>query len=120
MGRASHGGSCPLCSNYASRTAAGKLYWHRGSVLKLIGAGFRECQASGVRFEIAQAMRANKDAGRYPQRNADGTWLYICDRCGREQIPWDIVRPGRCSPARWAHCVRPLSDEQTTEARNEE
>jgi hypothetical protein len=120
MGRASSGGACPLCGNYASRTATGKLYRHKSNVPKLVAAGRVECRASGVLFGVAQQMRANKDAGRHPQRNEDGTWLYVCGRCGREQIPWEIARSGTCTSARWAHCIRELSQLQIKEARNEE
>jgi hypothetical protein len=121
MGYASRGGSCPLCGNYASRTATDKLYRHKGNVSVMIGVGYRECRASGVLFEVAQRMRVNKDAGRHPHHNEDGSWLYVCSRCGREQHPWPLDRGPRpkCAPARWAHCIRELSQLQTTEARNE-
>jgi hypothetical protein len=108
VGRASSGGTCPLCGNYASRTETGKLYRHKGNVQKLVAAGRVECRASGVLFEVAQRMRANKDAGRHPQRNEDGSWLYVCSRCGRVAKPWPVDRgKARCAPARWAHCIRP-------------
>lgn len=115
MGRASSGGTCPLCRNPVSFTATGKLYRHRGNDRALASARRLECRASGATFEVARRLRANKDAGRHPHRNEDGTWLYICDRCGREQIPWDIARSGTCSSARWAHCIRPLTQAQQTE-----
>lgn len=75
MSRASGGGSCPLCGNYASFTTKGKLYVHRGAVRRLTTPGFQECRASGQTREYAQVMRINKDAGRHPFRNADGSWL---------------------------------------------
>jgi hypothetical protein len=120
MGHASHGGSCPLCGNYASRTATGKLYRHKGNTPKLIAAGRVECRASGATFEVAQSLKANKDAGRHAHRNEDGSWLYVCSRCGREAKPWPTDRPNRCSPKDWAHCIRPPLQLPTKEARNEE
>ena len=120
MGRASSGGTCPLCGKYASFTVTGKLYRHRGSVRAMIGAGFRECRASGTTLEIAGRMRVNLDAGRHAYRNEDGSWIYVCLRCGREQRPWPAVdRPARCSPKNWAHCIRPPLQLPTKEARNE-
>ncbi|WP_030248196.1 hypothetical protein [Streptomyces sp. NRRL S-455] len=119
MGRASSGGTCPLCGNYASFTATGKLYRHKGNVPKLVAAGRVECRAAGVLFGVAQRMRANKDAGRHPQRNEDGTWLYVCPRCGREAKPWPVERAGKCAPARWVHCIRPPLQLPIKEARNE-
>lgn len=107
MGRASHGGTCPLCRNYASFTAGGKLYRHKSNTPKLVAAGRMECRASGVTFEVAQRMRANKDAGRHPQRNEDGTWLYVCGRCGRQAVPSPVASPVRCAPKDAAHCARP-------------
>jgi hypothetical protein len=107
MGRASSGGSCPLCREYASFTARGTLYRHKGDVRVLLGRGFRECRASGATLEVARRLRANKDAGRHPHRCEDGTWLYVCHRCGREAKPWPVDRPTRCSPKGWAHCIRP-------------
>lgn len=122
MGYASHGGTCPLCGNYASRTATDKLYRHKGGVRALVSVRRLECRASGVLFEVAQRMRTNKDAGRHPQRNGDGSWLYVCGKCGREQHPWPLDRGPRpkCSPRAWSHCIRELSQLQTTEVRNEE
>ncbi|MGW2213278.1 hypothetical protein, partial [Streptomyces sp. NPDC001781] len=120
MGSASRGGSCPLCGNYASLTAAGKLYRHKGDDRMLASARRLECRASGVRRDVAERLRANKDAGRHPHRCEDGTWLYVCGRCGREAKPWPIERDNRCVPARWTHYVRPLLQLPTTEARNEE
>lgn len=122
MGRASSGGTCPLCRNYASFTVRGTLYRHKGDLRELIGPGFRECRASGVALGVARRLRANKDAGRHPHRNEDGTWLYVCGRCGREQHPWPVDRGPRpkCAPKAWAHCIRELSQLQTREARNEE
>lgn len=122
MGRASSGGTCPLCRNPVSSTALGKLYRHKGNDRALASARRRvECRASGVLFEVAQRMRANKDAGRHPQRNEDESWLYVCSRCGREAKPWliDRGRP-KCAPARWAHCIRPPLQLPTKEVRNEE
>jgi hypothetical protein len=101
VGYASHGGLCPLCGNYASRTATGKQYRHRGAG-RLNGREL-ECYASGVMFEVARQMRANKDAGRHPHRNEDGSWIYVCARCGRQAIP----QPVRCESKTAAHCVRP-------------
>lgn len=120
MGYASRGGSCPLCGNYASRTLTDKLYRHKGNERALASARRLGCRASGVLFEVAQRMRANKDAGRHPQRNEGGSWLYVCGRCGREQYPWPIRRPPGCAPKDWAHCIRELSQLQTEEAGNEE
>lgn len=77
MGRASHGGMCPLCGKYASRRLDGRLYVHRGAVRHLIGAGFRECRASTQTLETAYAMRTNQDAGRNPCRNEDGSWIKL-------------------------------------------
>lgn len=119
MGRASSGGTCPLCREYASFTVRGTLYVHKGNLRELIGSGRRECRASGATLEVARRMRANKDAGRHPHRNEDGTWMYVCSRCGREQHPWPVDRgpKPKCAPARWAHCIRELSQLQTKEAR---
>ena len=77
MGRASSGGSCPLCGRYASRRTDGHLYVHRGTVRHLVGPGFRECRASSQTLVTAYAMRANLDAGRNPSRNGDGTWIKL-------------------------------------------
>lgn len=107
MGRATSGGSCPLCGNYASRTIMGKLYRHRGNTTALASARRLECRASGATWDVAARLRANRDAGRHPHRNEDGSWLYVCEKCGREAKPWPLDRPPRCSPKRWAHCIRP-------------
>lgn len=119
MGYASHGGTCPLCGNYASRTAAGKLYRHKGNLRALASTRRLECRASGVQFEVAVRLRANRDAGRHPHRNEDGSWLYVCGRCGREAVPQDTDPGGRCAPKSVPHCVRPPLQLLTTEARNE-
>ncbi len=120
MGHASHGGTCPLCGNYASRTGSGKLYRHKSNVPKLVAAGRAECRASGATFEVAQRMRANKDAGRHPHRNEDGSWLYVCSRCGRQEIPEDGTRPGdRCTPKGEEHCTRPPMQLPVRESRAE-
>lgn len=119
MGRASSGGTCPLCGNYASFTTAGRLYRHKSNVPKLVAAGRVECRASGATLEVARRMRANKDAGRHPLRNEDGSWLYVCSRCGRQAKPWPIDRPGRCAPKGWAHCIRPPLQLPTKEAEAE-
>ncbi|QDN64406.1 hypothetical protein [Streptomyces sp. S1D4-14] len=120
MGHASHGGSCPLCGNYASSTATGKLYRHKGNVAKLVAAGRVECRASGATRNVAARLRANKDAGRHPHRNEDGTWLYVCPRCGREAVPQDVDPGRRCTPKGWEFCLRPPLQLPTKEARNEE
>jgi hypothetical protein len=122
VGYAGHGGTCPLCHNPVSFTATGKLYRHKGNGRALASARRLECRASGATFEVARRLRANKDAGRHAHRNEDGTWLYVCSRCGREQHPWPVDRGNKCAPKDWAHCIKPLSqmDMETKEARNEE
>ncbi|MFH8805194.1 hypothetical protein ACH4F6_37590 [Streptomyces sp. NPDC017936] len=45
MGRASGGGTCPLCGNYASFTTRGALYVHRGDVRVMIGRRIPEATA---------------------------------------------------------------------------
>lgn len=121
MGHASHGGTCPLCRNYASFTATGKLYRHPGDVRALVSNRRMECRASGATYEVAQRLRANHDAGRHAHRNEDGSWLYVCSRCGREAVPTDGVdRPVRCLPKSAAHCVRPPLQLPTKETRNTE
>jgi hypothetical protein len=109
-----------LCGNYASRTATDKLYRHKGNDRALVSVRRLECRASGVLFEVARRMRANKDAGRHPHHNEDGSWLYVCGRCGREAKPWPLERGDRCAPKAWAHCIRPPLQLPTKEARNEE
>jgi hypothetical protein len=37
----------------------------------------------------------------------------ICTRCKRELRPWPLERGDRCSPKRWAHCIRRLQGAQT-------
>lgn len=120
MGHASSGGTCPLCRNYASFTATGKLYRHRGNDRALASARRLECRASGATFEVAQRLRANKDAGRNAYRNEDGSWLYICERCGREAVPSPVEQPVRCLPKTAAHCIRPPLQLPTKEAGTKE
>jgi hypothetical protein len=121
VGRASSGGTCPLCGNYASFTATGKLYRHKGNQTALASARRLECRASGATFEVARRLRANRDAGRHAYRNEDGTWLYVCGRCGRQEIPEATARPGdRCVPQGAEHCVRPPLQLPAKETRNEE
>lgn len=120
MGRASAGGSCPLCGNPVSYTLKRRLYRHRDDVRTFVSARRLECRASGATLEVAARLRANRDAGRNPHRNEDGSWLYVCHRCGREAKPWPLLeRSDGCSPARWAHCIRPLLQLPTKETRNE-
>lgn len=120
MGRATSGGTCPLCGNYASRTTAGRLYRHKSNLPKLVAAGRVECRASGVTLEVARRLRANKDAGRHPHRNEDGSWLYVCGRCGREAKPWPLERGNKCAVDRAVYCIRPPLQLPIKEARNEE
>lgn len=120
MGSASHGGTCPLCRNPVSFTTTGRLYRHKGNDRALASARRLECRASGARRDVAERLRANRDASRHPHRNEDGSWLYVCSRCGREAKPWPIERGDRCAPGRWAHCVRPPLQLPTKEARNTE
>lgn len=61
---ASHGGTCPLCRKYASVRKDGRQYVHKGDVMTLIGAGFRQCRASGATYEQARAMRQARDERR--------------------------------------------------------
>lgn len=75
MSRASGGTTCPLCKRYASLTVRGMLYVHKGNVSYVVGTGFMDCRASGFSLEMADLMRANKDAGRHPYRCEDGTWI---------------------------------------------
>jgi hypothetical protein len=118
MGYASHGGTCPLCGNPVSFTTTGKLYRHKGNQTALASARRLECRASGARFEVARRLRANRDAGRHAHLNEDGTWLYVCGRCGREAKPWPLDRgKARCAPARWEHCTRPPLQLPIKEAR---
>lgn len=121
MSRASSGGTCPLCGNPVSFTATGKLYRHKGNQTTLASARRLECRASGAVFEVARRLRANRDAGRHPHRCEDGSWLYVCGRCGREAKPWPLDR-GRpkCAPKDWVHCIRPPLQLPIKEARNEE
>lgn len=120
MGRASAGGTCPLCRGYASFTVTGRLYRHLGNLRALTSARRLECRASGATLEVAYRLRANQDAGRHAHRNEDGSWLYVCGRCGREAKPWPLERGNKCAPKGWAHCIRPPLQLPTTEARNEE
>lgn len=43
--------------------------------------------------------------------DSSGTWrrteVQVCPKCGREVHPWPLARPAVCSPADWAHCIRP-------------
>ena len=118
MGRASSGGTCPLCRNYASFTVTGKLYQHQGNDRALASARRLGCCGSGATFEVAQRLRVNKDAGRHAYRNEDGSWLYVCDRCGREAKPQDTDPGRRCAPKDWAHCVRPPASTTSTKTRS--
>jgi hypothetical protein len=120
VGRAGSGGTCPLCRNYASFTVTGRLYRHKGVSMAPGGWSQLDCRASGATLEVAYRLRVNRDAGRHAHRNEDGSWLYVCSRCGREAVPQDADPGGRCAPKGWAHCVRPPLQLPTKEARNEE
>lgn len=75
MGRAMHGGTCPLCRQPVCFTAKGKLYRHRGSSRALVSGNRLPCRAGGHTRGTAQRMADNQAAGRHPHRNEDGTWI---------------------------------------------
>lgn len=95
---------CPLCSNPTRTTVRGALYKHPGQ-------DGRPCLASRVVLRAAERMRDNRNAGRHPQHNADGTRLDVCHVCGRELHGWPLNRRPACSRADAVHCIRPLPDE---------
>lgn len=72
---AARGMTCPLCRKYASITARGTLYQHKGDIRYLVSSRFAECLASKASPEMAEMMRQNRDAGRHAYRCEDGTWI---------------------------------------------